>query len=79
MAAGALVGGVALLQIAAMGVLFAGSMRRPAVIVALVVIVAGLAVAAPGYLTRGRDYVAVTPQAPCPPPASCWVRTIRPA
>jgi hypothetical protein len=39
-------------------------MRRPAVIAAVVVIVAGLAVAAPGYLTHRRDYVAVTPQAP---------------
>ena len=39
-------------------------MRRAAVIVAVVAIVAGLAVAAPGYLTRKRDYVAVTPQAP---------------
>jgi len=33
-------------------------------VVAVVVIVAGLAVAAPAYLTRKRDYVAVTPQAP---------------
>jgi hypothetical protein len=39
-------------------------MRRTAVVVAVVVIVAGLAVAAPAYLTRKRDYVAVTPQAP---------------
>jgi hypothetical protein len=39
-------------------------MRRTAVVVAVVVIVAGLAAAAPGYLTRTRDYVAVTPQAP---------------
>jgi hypothetical protein len=41
-------------------------MRRAAVIVAAVAIVAGLAVIAPGYFTRGRDYVAVTPQAPSP-------------
>jgi hypothetical protein len=33
-------------------------------VVAVVVTAAGLAVAAPGYLTRKRDYVAVTPQAP---------------
>jgi len=39
-------------------------MRRPAVVVAVAVIVIGLAVAAPAYLTRKRDYVAVTPQAP---------------
>jgi hypothetical protein len=39
-------------------------MRRTAVVVAVVVIVAGLAAAAPAYLTRKRDYVAVTPQAP---------------
>jgi hypothetical protein len=46
-------------------------MRRPAVIVAVAVIVAGLAVIAPGYLTRERDYVAVTPQAPTiAPPAA---------
>jgi hypothetical protein len=45
-------------------------MRRPAVVVAVAVIVLGLAVIAPGYLTRERDYVAVTPQAPTvAPPA----------
>jgi hypothetical protein len=49
-------------------------MRRVAVVVAAIVIVAGLAVAAPGYLTRKRDYVAVTPQAPpLVPPASISV------
>jgi hypothetical protein len=49
-------------------------MRRAAVIVAVVVIVAGLAVTAPDYLTRRRDYVAVTPQAPpLVPPASISV------
>jgi hypothetical protein len=39
-------------------------MRRPAVVVAVAVLVAGLAATAPGYLTDQRDYVAVTPQAP---------------
>lgn len=39
-------------------------MRRAAVLAAVVAIVAGMAAAAPGYLTRKRDYVAVTPQAP---------------
>jgi len=39
-------------------------MRRAAVLVALAAIVAGMAVPASGYLTRGRDYVAVTPQPP---------------
>jgi hypothetical protein len=46
-------------------------MRRAAVVVAVVAIVAGLAAIAPGYLTRKRDYVAVTPQAPTiAPPAT---------
>jgi hypothetical protein len=49
-------------------------MRRAAVIVVVAAIVAGLAVAAPGYLTRQRDYVAVTPQPPpLVPPASISV------
>jgi hypothetical protein len=39
-------------------------MRRPAVVAAVVVIVVGLAAAGPRYLTRQRDYVAVTPQPP---------------
>ncbi len=39
-------------------------MRRAAVVVAVATIVVGLAVAVPGYLTRQRDYVAVTPQPP---------------
>ena len=48
-----------------------GSMRRAAVVVAVVVIVGGLAAIAPRYLTRKRDYVAVTPQAPTiAPPAT---------
>ena len=46
-------------------------MRRPAALVAVAVIVLGLAVIVPGYLTRERDYVAVTPQAPTvAPPAT---------
>lgn len=45
-------------------------MRRAPVIVAVAVLVVGLALTAPGYLTRKRDYVAVTPQAPTiEPPA----------
>ncbi len=49
-------------------------MRRAAAIVAAVAIVAGLAAIGPRYLTRGRDYVAVTPQPPpLVPPASISV------
>ena len=39
-------------------------MRRAPIIAAVIAIAGGLAVAAPGYLTHKRDYVAVTPQAP---------------
>ena len=39
---------------------------------AVVVIVAGLAVVAPGYLTHKRDYVAVTPQAPTIEPPTAF-------
>jgi hypothetical protein len=47
-------------------------MRRAAVLAAVAVIVAGLAVFAPGYLTRKRDYVAVTPQAPTIEPPTAF-------
>jgi hypothetical protein len=39
-------------------------MRRTAVLVAVVVLVAGLAVMVPGWLLDDRDYLAVTPQPP---------------
>jgi hypothetical protein len=39
-------------------------MRRAAVVAAVAVVVIGLAAVVPGYFTRPRDYVAVTPQAP---------------
>jgi hypothetical protein len=39
-------------------------MRRAAVLVAVVVLVAGLAVAIPNWLLEDRDYLAVTPQPP---------------